>query len=326
MQFGNFLLLNPLGVGGLGTVYKAVDLALGRSLALKILRKKFATQPEFIESFFREARAAAAVTHPNIAQVYSFGEHDGQYYLAMELLERGSLDDRISTLGKLPEKDVLEIGRQIAAGLRAAHLRGLLHRDIKPGNILFGEDNIPKLVDFGLARAQHEAHLDAGGPIWGTPYYIAPEKLRGQPEDHRSDMYSLGATLYHALAGRPPFDAETASKVVTKHATQPAQSLRTYVPTVQNATVHLIGRMLSKNPAERHATYDELLHDFEEAIAAVKYAEQNRVVAAPTGEQISLRSVIATAVLVVIGMAVLVWVFIHRERFFGPTAKPTSVA
>lgn len=326
LQFGNFLLLNPLGVGGLGTVYKAVDLALGRSLALKILRKKFASQPEFIDSFFREARAAAAVTHPNIAQVYSFGEHEGQYYLAMELLERGSLDDRISTLGKLPEKDVLEIGRQIAAGLRAAHARGLLHRDIKPGNILFGEDNIPKLVDFGLARAQHEAHLDAGGPIWGTPYYIAPEKLRGQPEDHRSDMYSLGATLYHALAGRPPFHAETASKVVTKHATQPAQSLRTYVPTVQNATAHLIGRMLSKNPAERHATYDELLHDFEEAIAAVKYAEQNRVVTAPSGEQFSMRSLLATGVIVVVGLGVMAWVFLHRDRLFGPPTKPTPSA
>ena len=325
LQFGNFLLLNPLGVGGMGTVYKAIDLSLSRYLALKILRKKLASRPEFIESFSREARAAAAVNHPNIAQVYSFGEFEGQYYLAMELLERGSLDDRLSTLGKLPEKDVLDIGRQIAAGLRAAHSRSLLHRDIKPGNILFGEDNIPKLVDFGLARAQHEAQQASSEPIWGTPYYIAPEKLRGQPEDLRSDMYSLGAMLFHVLAGRPPFDAATASEVVTKHATQPAYSLKTYAPTVQGATTHLIGRMLSKNPAERYATYDELLHDFDEAIAAVKYAAENRLVTAPSGEQMSFKSIITTVVIVLVGVAAVVFVYANRNIFFEPSAPPPAM-
>ncbi len=325
VQFGNFLLLNPLGIGGMGTVYKAVDLSLNRYLALKILRPKLASHPEFIENFAREARAAAAVNHPNIAQVYSFGEHEGQYYLAMELLERGSLDDRMTTLGKLPEKDILEIGYQVASGLRAAEQRGLLHRDIKPGNILFNDDGVPKIVDFGLARAQAQEEKGNRGnePIWGTPYYIAPEKLRGQPEDLRSDIYSLGATLYHALAARPPFDAATAGEVITKHATQPAYSLKTYAPGVHERTARIMGRMLSKNPAERYATYDELLHDIYEAQEILRTEENRKVVVVSGGEKIPLTSIIVTIIAVVIGaLAVL---FVWYKLFRAPPSEPAAL-
>src|SRR5580704_11354720 len=214
LQFGDFLLLNPIGIGGMGTVYKAIDLPLNRYLALKILHKKLSTNPVFINSFAHEARAAASVNHPNVAQVYAFGEIDKQHYLSMELCDCGSLDDRITKLGKLPEADVLSTGQQIASALLAAWRRGLLHRDVKPGNILFNEDGIPKIVDFGLARGHDEDAKATKGQapeqMWGTPYYVAPEKLRGQSEDLRSDIYSLGATLFHALAGRPPFEADTA--------------------------------------------------------------------------------------------------------------------
>ena len=333
LQFGNFLLLSPLGVGGMGTVYKAMDLSLNRFLALKILRQKLASKPEFIESFSREARAAAAVNHPNIAQVYSFGDHQGQYYLAMELLERGSLDDRMATLGRVPEKDVLQIGVQVAAGLRAAYQRGLLHRDVKPGNILFNDEGLPKIVDFGLARAQQPESAAAAAstePIWGTPYYIAPEKLRGQPEDWRSDMYSLGASLFHALAGRPPFDAATASEVVTKHATQPAFSLRTYAPATHQYTAQVIARMLSKNPAERYESYDALIHDLNAALKIVSAAESVTTVVAPSGEQIPLGAIIGTAAAVVVCI-VVVWVvwrnrvsIFHLEPGPPPTVERTG--
>jgi len=144
--------------------------------------QKDRVQPAFIEDFAREARAAAAASiHPNVAQVYAFGEYDDQYYLAMELLERGSLDNRIAKSGKLSEREVLELGLQIAAGLRAAQAHGLLHRDIKPGNILFSAGGAPKIVDFGLSRVRDRVNNQNGQPeaIWGTPYYIAPEKLRG---------------------------------------------------------------------------------------------------------------------------------------------------
>jgi serine/threonine protein kinase len=177
----------------------------------------------------------------------------------MELLDRGSLDDRITKLGQLPEADVLSIGIQLASALRAAWRHGLLHRDVKPGNVLFNDEDVPKIVDFGLARYDKG---DSGQTrVWGTPYYVAPEKLRDQPEDFRSDIYSLGATLFHALAGQPPFDAATAGEVVTKHATQPAYSLNMYAPSVHERTTRVISRMLAKDPAKRHQSYDELIRD-----------------------------------------------------------------
>ena len=326
LQFGNFLLLNTLGIGGVGTVYKAIDLSLNRYLALKILRPKLAANPQFTGNFSREARAAASVSHPNVAQIYSFGEQEGQYYLAMELLERGSLDDRMSHLGKLPEKEVLEIGVEIASALRAAQQRGLLHRDVKPGNILFNDEGVPKIVDFGLARATEPQGPQPSGPIWGTPYYIAPEKLLGQPEDLRSDIYSLGATLFHALAGRPPFEAATAADVVSKHATQPVFSLKTYAPQTQQVTAHVIGRMLAKNPGERYRTYDELIHDLKEAQTAVKLAESApAAIVTESGERLSMASILST-VASLIACGVVIWfVWTNREKFFGKEAPPVTV-
>ena len=322
LQFGNLLLLNPLGIGGMGTVYKAIDLQLNRYVAVKILRPKFAGNPQFIEAFAREARAAAAINHPNVAQVYSFAQHDGQYYLMMELLERGSLDDRITKLGKMPEADVLAIGAGIAAGLNAAHQRGLLHRDIKPGNILFNDDGVAKLVDFGLAGAQHEATGPGAGVIWGTPYYIAPEKLRGQSEDFHSDMYSLGATLFHALAARPPFDAQTAAEVLAKQATAPAFSLKTYNPAVQDFTAHVIGRMLAKEPTERFATYDALIQELHQAEHLLHESQSIPVLVTATGERIPLLSLIATIAAIIATGVVITFLWLNRAKFGLETNAP----
>ncbi len=199
--------------------------------------------------------------------------------------------------------------------MRAAEQRGLLHRDIKPGNILFNDDNLPKIVDFGLARASDQAR-NANEPIWGTPYYIAPEKLRGRGEDLRSDMYSLGASLYHALAGRPPFDAATASEVVTKHATQPAFSLKTYAPTIQPQTAQVIGRMLAKNPDDRYQTYEELIHAFDEALHQYREAQTSRAVVTAGGERITVSSAIGTGAALVV-CALIVWfVWAYRVSIF----------
>ncbi|MCG3147057.1 MAG: Serine/threonine-protein kinase PknD [Verrucomicrobiae bacterium] len=320
-QFGNLLLLNALGVGGMGTVYKAIDTQLNRYVAVKILRNKFASDPHFIEIFAREARAAAAVNHPHVAQVYAFAEHEGEYYLTMELLERGSLDERITKKHKLPEGEVLKIGIAIAGGLRAAHQSNLLHRDIKPGNILFNEEGQPKLVDFGLALAQHETANDGSGVIWGTPYYIAPEKLRGQPEDFRSDMYSLGATLFHALAGRPPFDAKTASEVVTKHTNTPALNLKTFNPTLQDYTAHVIGRTLAKGPADRYQSYDALIHELETAERRLRERKDEPVVVTETGEQVTVKSALLTWGIVLACLVALVVLWFNRDKLgFGPPA------
>ncbi|MGD0016223.1 MAG: serine/threonine-protein kinase [Verrucomicrobiia bacterium] len=304
VHYGHFLLLQALGLGGTGTVYKAVDLQLNRLVAIKILRKKIASNPAFIEDFAHEARAAAAASvHPNVAQVYAFGEYDDQYYLAMELLERGSLDNRIAKSGKLSEREVLELGLQIAAGLRAAQAHGSLHRDIKPGNILFNAEGVPKIVDFGLSQVRARVNNQNGQPeaIWGTLYYIAPEKLRGEQEDFRSDIYSLGATLFHALTGRPPIDARTANLAIAKRIAQPSYPVRSHVPTVHESTARVVDRMLANNPAERFESYDALIQAFHEALAALDARET-----AGTGPTLVGKRILAGAILIAIVSLVIV--------------------
>ena len=316
LQFGDFLLLNPIGIGGMGTVYKAIDLSLNRYLALKILQKKLSTNPSFIDNFAAEASAAASVNHPNVAQVYAFGEIDKQHYLSMELCDCGSLDDRITKLGKLPEADVLSTGQQIASALLVAWRRGLLHRDVKPGNILFNEDGIPKIVDFGLARGHGGDAVGAGEQVpeqmWGTPYYVAPEKLRGQSEDLRSDIYSLGATLFHALAGRPPFDADTGDEMAAKHKTQPALSLPAYAPNLHERTAQAVARMLTQDPADRYQSYEEVIQDLTEAQEELKANGTAKAIATPTGKQSSILSLLG--MLAILGICLAAAWFIWKNR------------
>jgi len=173
-----------------------------------------------LESFYREARACARLNHTNIVHIYAFDEWEGQQYLVMELADRGSLDARIEKLRLLSELDMLDIGIKIASALDMALKYDLLHRDIKPGNILFNADHEPKLVDFGLARKADVEH-EVEDVTWGTPYYVAPEKIKREPETFLSDMYSLGATLYHGMTGHVPFDAPTVEEVIVAQVQTP---------------------------------------------------------------------------------------------------------
>ncbi len=257
-QFNNFTLQELLGEGGMGSVFKATDLNLQRAVALKVLKKEAGSTESDWEKLAQEARITASINHPHVVKVFSFGEDHGQFYIAMELVEKGSLDDLITLQGKVSEAQVLGVGIQIAQGLQAALDRGLLHRDVKPGNILFSDSSTSKIVDFGLALLLIEEAQERG-EIWGTPYYIAPEKLDNRPEDFRSDLYSLGGTLFHALAGRPPFEATTASMVALKHIKSQAVSLQAFAPEVSSETAYVINRMLQKNPDDRYASYEELV-------------------------------------------------------------------
>jgi serine/threonine protein kinase len=196
----------------------------------------------------KEASITASINHPNVVKVYTVGQDRGLVYIVMELVDKGSLDDLMTLQGRVAEAQVLEIGIGIAKGLNAALQKGLIHRDIKPGNILFADAHTAKIVDFGLAVLQEHASTVAG-EVWGTPYYVAPEKLDNQPEDFRSDMYSLGGTLFHALAGRPPFEAETASMVALKHIKSQVVSLQAFAPDVSSSTAYVINKTLAKEPA-----------------------------------------------------------------------------
>jgi serine/threonine protein kinase len=250
----------------MGIVYLAKDSGLNRHVALKILRSDLGGDPSFATKFLEEVEVTASLAHPNIIRVFTLGEQDGRLYLVMEHLDQPSLEDSMQTRGKIPEKEVLEIGVGIASALQFAHEEtGLIHRDIKPGNILFGRGNIPKLADFGLAAGARSA-LGQQDEIWGTPYYVSPERLLRESEDIRSDIYSLGATLYHALAGRPPFEAETAEEVAKRHISDRPPPLRSFCPDAQEQTVITLDRCLAKKTDNRWATYTELINQLADAL------------------------------------------------------------
>jgi serine/threonine protein kinase len=267
--FGNYQLERELGQGGMGTVYLAKDSGLNRHVALKILRSDLGTDPSFATKFLEEVEVTASLAHPNIIRVFTLGEQDGRLYLVMEHLDQPSLEDSMQTKGKIPEKEVLEIGMGIASALQFAHEEtGLIHRDIKPGNILFGRGNIPKLADFGLAAGARSA-LGQQDEIWGTPYYVSPERLLREPEDIRSDIYSLGATLYHALASRPPFDADTAEEVAKRHISDRPPPLRSLCPEAQEQTVFTLDKCLAKKTYARWTSYAELIGQLADALRRI---------------------------------------------------------
>lgn len=257
-RFDKFLLLQLLGAGGMGGVYRARDESLNREVAIKVMLQSLGEDVNFVETFQREAQAAARLNHPHIAQIYSFGQWYGQPYIVMELVSGGSFDKMMATQGALDPAVVMHIGVQIAEGLREAAEAGLVHGDVKPENILFDQEKNAKLVDFGLAAMQS----GPGNDVWGTPFYIAPEKVRRQKADFRSDIYSLGATLYHAIAGVPPFDGVDATAVVKARFDGPPKPLRDLRGAVIPEEVEaVIGRMLEIEPQMRFPTYGSLLGD-----------------------------------------------------------------
>jgi len=203
------------------------------------------------------------------------GMDHGQFYVVMELIDHGSLDDLVESQGRVPEHQVLDVGIQIARGLRAAHRKGLIHRDVKPANILFVDEQAAKIGDFGLAAfATQDPQSDR--VIWGTPAYVAPERLSNQPEDVRSDIYSLGATLFHAVAGKPPIASSTNSATELRELKQHPAELRTIAPDVSAPTARVLQRMIAPDPKQRFSFYDELLAELDAARRALEIADARR--------------------------------------------------
>ena len=264
-QFGHFLLQRLLGAGGMGAVYLGQDVTLNRTVAVKVLRPELVSDQKFMATFLREAEITASLNHPNIVQVYAFGQHEDVYYLVVEYISGGSLDDRITNRGRITELEGIEIGIAVARGLQCALDRGgLIHRDIKPGNILFNANNTPKVVDFGLSLS-YETTDHFNGEIWGTPYYVAPEKLERRPEDFRSDLYSLGATLFHAISGRPPYEGEDPNEVAMKHLSGSVVSLKAFVPDISDQTTYAVSRAMARQPEDRYESYAEFIEQLEDA-------------------------------------------------------------
>jgi len=264
MHLRQFELRSVIASGGMGTVYRAWDTTLERLVAVKLMKRELQEDVNALEGFYREARACARLNHTNIVHIYTFDEWEGQQYLVMELADRGSLDNRIEKLHEIPELIVLDVGIKIASALDMALKHDLLHRDIKPGNILFNADHEPKLVDFGLAR-KADAEQEASDMIWGTPFYVAPEKIKREPETFLSDMYSLGATLYHAITGHVPFDAPTPEEVIIAQVNTPLTPPNAVIPEITQPTSDALSRTLAKSPADRFLSYDDFIMALESA-------------------------------------------------------------
>ncbi|MFQ5654496.1 MAG: protein kinase, partial [Planctomycetota bacterium] len=268
-MLGPYRLDALLGQGGMGTVYEAFDTSLQRTVALKVLGGEHALDREVIDRFRREARAAAALTHPNITHIYSIGEDKGHHYFSMELVRGRTLAEILKEQRVLEEEAAVDYLLQVAHGLRAAKRKAIIHRDIKPSNLILSEDGLVKITDFGLAKVvTSSVDITATGVIIGTPLYMSPEQGKGEHLDHRSDIYSLGCTLFHLLAGLPPHQGETAMTIIVSHITEEVPLLKTRCPSLGERLCSVIQRMMQKNAKDRYQDYDQLI----EALSAISSA------------------------------------------------------
>lgn len=262
-ETGNFLLERELGRGGMGGVYMGRDKMLDRPVAVKVMLKEYGADPEFVEKFKKEAQAVARLIHPNISQVYSYGIADGMPYIAMELVAGASLDQLMKNApGKTDIPRIMKIGEQVAQALRCAADQGLVHGDVKPENVLLDPNGNAKLVDFGLAAMQKDTD-----EVWGTPYYIAPEKVKKEPVDYRADMYSLGGTLYHALTGVAPFEGDDAAAVVRKRFEGAPKKPSEIRPEISSQIDALIMKMLAMKASDRFPSFEALLTQYRKVLA-----------------------------------------------------------
>ena len=254
---GRYRIVRKLGSGGMADVYLAEDEELGRRIAIKILNDRHANDESFVERFRREAKNAAGLSHPNIVSIYDRGEAEGTYYIAMEYLDGRSLKELVVARGPLPIGDAIDATRQVLAALRFAHRKGVVHRDIKPHNVMADADGRLKVTDFGIARAGVSQMTEAGSII-GTAQYLSPEQARGAAVDQRSDLYSVGVVLYEMLTGKTPFSGETPVEIAMKHLSDPPRPPSLERPDISPDLDMVVLRALAKSPDERFQTAEEM--------------------------------------------------------------------
>lgn len=265
---GPYQIRGEIGHGGMGVVYLGFDPRLDRNVAIKTLRSDLSSDREARERFLREARAVAAISHPNVIQIYDIGEQAGMCFFAMEYVDGKSLRRLLDETKKLPYREAVELARQAAVGLKAAADRGIIHRDVKPSNLILTAGRTLKVTDFGLAKqVVGDTQLTAAGVFAGTPDYIAPERASGEETTLTSDIYSLGATLFELVTGRPPFQGSTPVSVIAKHLRQPAPAPRQLNPDVPYVLNFLILRMLAKQPESRPQSYAALVLELDRLLA-----------------------------------------------------------
>ena len=325
-DLGGYRLVRKIAEGGMGVIYEAIQLNLSRKVALKILNEELAARPEFLQRFEREAKAAAALNHMNAVQVHDFAEAQGWRYLIMEYVEGQDLSDYTEERGKLPVLDALEIIEQVAQALKAACEKSIIHRDIKPGNLLRTPEGRVKVLDLGLAKILTEtSDLTLSGVGMGSPHFMAPEQAHdARNVDHRADIYALGLTLLFLLTGKRPYDGNTPYSIVLAHANKPLPrggELGTDLPDEVEA---LIQRMAAKDPDARYEDYDLLIAD----VRRVKAGYEPAFKMVPARHNISSRRWIwaAACVVLVLGIAGAIWWSRTQHRPTLSTASQASPA
>jgi len=284
-QIGNYKLLSKIGSGSMGVVYQAKHLQSGQDVALKILLKRFYDDPDYLERFYREAQASAQLNHPNLIRAIEAGKSkEGYHFFAMEHVDGETVQKVLDRETTITERRAVEIAIQVVRALEHANSRGIVHRDIKPDNLMISKSGIVKVADFGLAR-ETDSSVTQTGIALGTPHYMSPEQVRGEHSvDIRSDIYALGATLYHMVTGSPPFVGTSAAVVITKHLSEEAPHPKDKNPGLSDGICQVILRMMEKEQAGRYQSAQELLRDLEimSSGAGAPRAASSALAAAPT--------------------------------------------
>ncbi len=283
-QIPGFQIISKIGQGAMAVVFKAKQLSLDRIVAIKVLPKRLSENPEFVERFYREGRAAARLNHPHIVQAYDVGESGGYHYFVMEYIDGQTVYDLIQDGKRLDEAHAIRLVLQTAKALEHAHAQGLVHRDVKPKNLMLTKNGDIKLADMGLAReiSDYVTATQEAGRAYGTPYYISPEQIRGEINiDARADIYGLGATFYHMVTGRVPFDGPSPSAVMHKHLKEPLTPPDHINHALSSGVGEIIEVMMAKDPNDRYASMTEVIADLESVangeppfIARQKYDEK----------------------------------------------------
>jgi len=329
-KIGRYQIKSELGRGGMATVYRAFDPSFDREVAIKVLPREMMHDPQFRARFEREIKMVAGLEHPSIVPVYDVGDEDGQPYFVMRLMTGGSLSDLISQ-GRIPLEDTARIVSKIAQGLAYAHKKGVIHRDLKPDNILFDDNDDPFISDFGVARLTESASSLTGSGVIGTPAYMSPEQAQGTEIDSRSDIYGLGVIIYQMLSGSQPYSADTPMGVVIKHITEPVPEILSMIPSLPPDVDNLIKRAMAKDKTKRYSTAVELA----KALNLIAFgSEGNFTSATNTGLRSGLyktatqpsRKQAGLAVAGVIVLVVIVGLFLLRNQLFTPQPiAPTLV-
>jgi serine/threonine-protein kinase len=337
-QIPGYKILGKLGAGAMAIVYKAKQLSLDRTVAVKILPRRFSENPDYVQRFYKEGKAAAKLNHNNIVAAYDVGEAGGYHYFAMEYVEGKTLYEDLSKGKIFSEEEAIGIITQVARALAHAHARGLIHRDVKPKNIMINTAGTVKLADLGLARATDDAQLakSEAGKAFGTPYYISPEQIRGEIDiDARSDIYSLGATFYHMVTGRVPFDASTPAEVMRKHLKEPLVPPDHINTSLSAGVSEAIEVMMAKRKQDRYASAEELLLDLDAVsrgepplrarkkfdIGELEQLQQGQPIEPDSEEKIrheqivSKYKVIVTVLVSVIAVLVLLVIFLFTSKY-----------